>query len=148
DVGFLDMEFGLIGKPRLASERVLDTLAMARRKHPGASNSLDALCSRYGIDTSKRVKHGALLDAEILSDVYIELLGGKQADFGLSAPTSRSPSTADTSVRQTADMREGRAKPLASRLSPEEQAAHRTFVATLAGTTIWADYDQTSKSSG
>lgn len=145
DVGFLDMEFARVGKPRLASERVVDTLVMARRKHPGASNSLDALCSRYGIDRSKRIKHGALLDAEILSDVYIELLGGKQADFGLGAPTSRSAAAGGVASRNTADIRPSRIQPLESRLSAEEQVAHRSFVATLSGTAIWTDYQPASE---
>jgi DNA polymerase III subunit epsilon len=140
DVGFLDMEFARIGMPRLASERIIDTLVMARRKHPGASNSLDALCGRYGIDTSRRVKHGALLDAEILSEVYIELLGGKQADFGLSAPTARSGSGRATSSPDYNGARPVRAGPLAKRLTDTEQAAHDAFVATLSGKAIWSDY--------
>jgi DNA polymerase III subunit epsilon len=148
DVGFLDMEFGRIGKPRLASERVLDTLVMARRKHPGASNSLDALCSRYGIDTAKRVKHGALLDAEILSDVYIELLGGKQADFGLNAPTGRSGSAPGAPSRQSASPRPARTTALALRLNGTERDKHEAFVTTLAGTAIWAEYGLASKPDG
>lgn len=138
DVGFLDMEFARIGKPRLASERIVDTLVMARRKHPGASNSLDALCSRYGIDTSRRIKHGALLDAEILSDVYIELLGGRQADFGLNIQINRNGDTA--SRARTNGASPVRPAPLASRLRPDEKAAHDSFVATLSGPPIWSDY--------
>ncbi|WP_280177484.1 exonuclease domain-containing protein, partial [Microvirga pakistanensis] len=71
--------------PAIDLADVVDTLIMARRKHPGAANNLDALCSRYGIDNSKRTKHGALLDAEILAEVYIELIGGRQVGFDLSA---------------------------------------------------------------
>ena len=84
DVGFLNAEFARTGPPadRARPARV-DTLALARRKHPGASNNLDALCSRYGIDNSRRTKHGALLDAEILAEVYIELIGGKQTGLDL-----------------------------------------------------------------
>src|SRR5215213_4339788 len=74
DVAFLNAEFARTGHPALPLEQVVDTLALARRKHPGASNSLDALCARYGIDNSRRTKHGALLDAEILAEVYIELI--------------------------------------------------------------------------
>lgn len=140
DVGFLDMEFGRVGMPRLQSQRIVDTLVMARRKHPGASNSLDALCGRYGIDTSRRVKHGALLDAEILSDVYIELLGGRQADFGLSAPAPRGPSAAEVVLSAGGSVRPERLKPLAPRLTEAERAAHRAFVGTLSGAAIWSDY--------
>ena len=85
DIGFLNAEFARTGHPPLDHDRVVDTLSLARRKHPGAPNSLDALCARYGIDNSRRTKHGALLDAEILAEVYIELIGGKQADLGLVA---------------------------------------------------------------
>ncbi|MBX9874858.1 MAG: DNA polymerase III subunit epsilon, partial [Beijerinckiaceae bacterium] len=85
DIGFLNMELKRIGRGPLEQARVVDTLAMARRKHPGAGNSLDALCSRYGIDNTRRTKHGALLDAEILAEVYIELIGGKQTSLGLGA---------------------------------------------------------------
>ena len=83
DVGFLNAELGRLGHPPLDPDRVVDTLALARRKHPGAPDSLDALCQRYGIDNSRRTKHGALLDAEILAEVYVELIGGRQADLGL-----------------------------------------------------------------
>jgi DNA polymerase-3 subunit epsilon len=147
DVGFLDMEFARVGKPRLASERVVDTLVMARRKHPGASNSLDALCSRYGIDTSRRVKHGALLDAEILADVYIELLGGKQADFGLSAPRARVAAAVGMTLGAAADVRPQRLRQPAPRLGEAERSAHQRFVATLPGVAIWAEYPQTAKPS-
>ena len=89
DVGFLNAEFARTGHPSIPLNQVVDTLALARRKHPGAPNSLDALCARYGIDNSRRTNHGALLDAEILAEVYIELIGGKQADLGLSLHRAR-----------------------------------------------------------
>ncbi|MCU0885928.1 MAG: DNA polymerase III subunit epsilon [Beijerinckiaceae bacterium] len=155
DVGFLDMELQKLGKPRLRPERVVDTLVMARRKHPGASNSLDALCARYGIDTSRRVKHGALLDAEILSDVYIELLGGRQADFGLSAPPQgrRMVAANDHSAQgepaddagATGSLPVRRTKPRPIHLSVEERAAHQRFIATLSGAVIWKDYVATAE---
>ena len=91
DVGFLNAELGRCGHPVLEADRAACTLSLARRKHPGASNSLDALCSRYGIDNSRRTKHGALLDAEILAEVYIELIGGKQADLGLAIGRAAAP---------------------------------------------------------
>jgi DNA polymerase-3 subunit epsilon len=137
DVGFLDMEFGKLGMPRIEQHRVVDTLVMARRKHPGASNSLDALCSRYGIDASKRVKHGALLDAEILSDVYIELLGGRQADFGLSAPAR--PDAAERPGQRDVVGKPRRPAQLPPRLSEAEREAHARFVATLPSA-LWADH--------
>ena len=91
DIGFLNAELARTGTPPLDQTRVVDTLALARRKHPGAPNSLDALCARYGIDNSRRTKHGALLDAELLAEVYIELIGGKQADLGLVAVRPPAP---------------------------------------------------------
>ncbi len=83
DIGFVNAEIRRLGHPPIDENRVVDTLLISRRKHPFASNSLDALCQRYGIDNSRRTKHGALLDAEILAEVYMELLGGRQADLGL-----------------------------------------------------------------
>ncbi len=111
DVGFLDMEFARIGRKGVIDPgRVVDTLAMARRKHPGASNSLDALCARYGVDATRRVRHGALLDAEILSEVYIELIGGKQAALGL-AGDGPDPRAALQPGRPPARPRPGPARP-------------------------------------
>jgi DNA polymerase-3 subunit epsilon len=83
DVKFLNSELAKCGHAPLMMDRVVDTLAIARRKHPGASNSLDALCTRYKVDNSKRTKHGALLDAEILADIYVELTGARQTVFAL-----------------------------------------------------------------
>lgn len=85
DFGFLNAELDRCGQPVIAMDRMIDTLAMARVKHPGAKLSLDALCSRYGIDRSHRVKHGALLDAELLAQLYVELTGGRQIGLGLAA---------------------------------------------------------------
>ena len=83
DMGFVNAEFARLGLPPIAVDRVTDTLALARRKHPMGPNSLDALCRRYGIDNSHRAKHGALLDSELLAEVYIEMIGGRQAALGL-----------------------------------------------------------------
>ncbi|MGL5363828.1 MAG: exonuclease domain-containing protein, partial [Bosea sp. (in: a-proteobacteria)] len=113
--------------------RIVDTLSMARRKHPGASNSLDALCSRYGIDNSKRTRHGALLDAELLAEVYIELIGGKQADLGLG------PARNAGNVVNLASARPMRQRPVVSALNPEAIAAHEQFVSKISGS-LWADY--------
>ncbi|MGB3738419.1 MAG: DNA polymerase III subunit epsilon, partial [Pontixanthobacter sp.] len=85
DFGFLNNELALIGRAPVAMDRMIDTVAIARKKHPGAKLSLDALCSRYGVDRSHRVKHGALLDAELLAQVYIELTGGRQIGLQLAA---------------------------------------------------------------
>jgi DNA polymerase-3 subunit epsilon len=137
DIGFLNAELGRIGRPPLAAQRVVDTLSLARRKHPYAANSLDALCARYGIDNARRTKHGALLDAELLAEVYIELLGGKQADLGLSPVGGRAavagPGLGPIVVRT-------RPEPLPERLTDVERMAHLTFVATLGTAAIWHDY--------
>ena len=135
DVGFLNAELGRCGHPVLEADRAACTLSLARRKHPGASNSLDALCSRYGIDNSRRTKHGALLDAEILAEVYIELIGGKQADLGLAigraaTPRGNGPIVVPPRVRPAP----------ASRLTDAERAAHLAFVATLGANALWRDY--------
>jgi DNA polymerase-3 subunit epsilon len=136
DVGFLNAEFARLGAaapPAIELDTVVDTLQMARRKHPGAANNLDALCARYGIDTTRRTKHGALLDAQILAEVYIELLGGKQASLGLGtvSPSQMAAASAPVVVAP----REFRA-----RLTPEEGARHAAFVATLGDGAIWRDY--------
>ncbi len=85
DFGFLNAELALIGREPVSLDRMVDTVAIARRKHPGAKLSLDALCTRYGVDRSHRIKHGALLDAELLAQVYIELTGGRQIGLELAA---------------------------------------------------------------
>jgi len=136
DIGFLNAEFARTGHPRLDMDRVIDTLMMARRKHPGASNSLDALCARYGIDNSRRTKHGALLDAEILAEVYIELIGGKQADLALTA----APAPKAAAFTSAAAPREERPRVVVSRLTDAEREAHAAFVAKLGSTPLWAEY--------
>lgn len=135
DVGFINMEFGRLGLPAIVPALVVDTLAMARRKHPGASNSLDALCSRYGIDNSRRTKHGALLDSEILAEVYIELIGGKQTSLGFgSAVAGKAGAGFAIAIERPV-----RQRPLAPRLTPEERAAHEAFVLKLKGP-LWRGY--------
>jgi DNA polymerase-3 subunit epsilon len=135
DIGFLNMELKRVGRGPIEPARVVDTLAMARRKHPGGANSLDALCARYGIDNSRRTRHGALLDAEILAEVYIELIGGKQTSLGLAAAgqgrDGRPASLADRPRRE---------RPLAPRLDPETIAAHEAFVRSLGKSPLWAGY--------
>jgi DNA polymerase-3 subunit epsilon len=136
DIGFLNMELKRVGQGPLEQGRVVDTLALARRKHPGASNSLDALCARYGIDNSRRTRHGALLDAEILAEVYIELIGGKQASLGLGmSGTGGSAGGAAIVVD-----RPQRLRPLAPRLDQTALASHETFVRSLGKTALWRGY--------
>jgi len=136
DIGFLNMELKRLGRGPIAPIRVVDTLSMARRKHPGASNSLDALCQRYGIDNSRRTKHGALLDAEILAEVYIELIGGKQTSLGLGTVST----TGIGALGGIVIARPQRQRPLAPRLGPEAIAAHESFILTLGKAPLWKTY--------
>ncbi|MFT4003548.1 MAG: DNA polymerase III subunit epsilon [Rhizobium sp.] len=141
DMGFVNAEFARLGRPPILPDMVIDTLAMARRKHPMGPNSLDALCRRYGIDNSHRTKHGALLDSELLAEVYIEMIGGRQTALGLgsgigsSARSNRNDDAQDI----VADVLV-RPAPLASRLSEEELAAHAALVAKLGAKGIWSKY--------
>jgi DNA polymerase-3 subunit epsilon len=134
DFSFLNAELERCGKALILRERLVDTLLVARRKHPAGPNSLDQLCARYAIDNSRRTKHGALLDAEILAEVYIELLGARQAQLGL---TETVMIAAGPHVGHVVRMR---TTPLAPRVSESERAAHRAFVATLGENAIWRDY--------
>ncbi|WP_407525175.1 DNA polymerase III subunit epsilon [Methylobacterium oryzisoli] len=138
DVGFLNAEYARLGErapPSIDLAGVVDTLALARRKHPGAANNLDALCARYGIDNTKRVKHGALLDAQILAEVYIELLGGKQTTLGLTLESASPVRVASHAAPAAIGPRAVR-----SRLSEAERAAHAAFTASLGASAIWRDY--------
>ena len=136
DIGFLNAELKRTGHAAIGMERVVDTLALARRKHPGAQNSLDALCSRYGIDNSNRVKHGALLDAELLAEVYIELTGGRQTGLAFEAADF----VAGASVQMAARKALPRPVPLPSPLGEAQRAAHAAFIATLGEKAVWRDY--------
>src|SRR3569832_341144 len=135
DYGFICHELKRAARAELSRDRVVDTLMLARRRHSAGPYSLDALCGRYGIDNSRRTKHGALLDAEILAEVYLELLGGRQASLSLAE-----------SVSPTAILVGGggavrtRPAPLKPRLTAAELAAHREFVGTLGDTPIWKSY--------
>jgi DNA polymerase III subunit epsilon len=135
DLAFLNAELERCGKMLVARERLVDTLLLARRKHPAGPNSLDHLCARYAIDNTRRTKHGALLDAEILAEVYIELIGARQAQLGLAETTIIAVTTraAEAIIRV-------RTTPLVPRLSDDELVAHRAFVATLGDKAIWNDY--------
>lgn len=138
DMGFMNAEFERLGLPAIPSERVLDTLSLARRKHPMGPNSLDALCRRYGIDNAHRTKHGALLDSELLAEVYIEMIGGRQAALGLSiAEAGRRTIIQEDDIVVPIGQRPG---PLPSRLSEAESAAHAAMVEKIGGKAIWAKY--------
>lgn len=132
DVGFLNAELDYLKLSPILPERVVDTLQIARRKHPMGPNSLDALCKRYGVDNSKRTKHGALLDSELLAEVYLELIGGRQTALGLTA-TVRHTMNLETGRRPA----NARPQPLPSRLTDGERAAHAEFVASLGPNAIW-----------
>ncbi|MGD9668683.1 MAG: DNA polymerase III subunit epsilon [Hyphomicrobiaceae bacterium] len=147
DIGFLNAELDRLRLGPILMDRVVDTLQLARRKHPAGPNTLDALCKRYGIDNSNRVKHGALMDSLLLADVYIELLGERQATLVL----------ADTAELQSAQRRSRRGPQTAARrpvslpprITPEMKAAHRAFVETLGGgSPIWLNYLPVKNTSG
>jgi DNA polymerase-3 subunit epsilon len=128
DLGFINAEFKRLGRPTISADRTIDTVTLARRKYPGAQASLDALCRRFAIDTSSRTKHGALLDAQLLSKVYLELVGGREPGLGLAVVDS----TAMTIEPAERVMRVARDHAA----SAEELAAHATFIKTLKNA-IW-----------
>ena len=135
DHAFLCAELKRAERMLIARERLVDTLLLARRKHPAGPNRLDDLCARYGIDNSRRTKHGALLDAEILAEVYVELIGARQAQLGLAENSEIGPNGGEGAIL----IRE-RPQPLAPRLSDAELAAHRQFVVSLGDGALWRDY--------
>src|SRR5580693_1358767 len=133
DLGFINAELERAGRSPVTRERMIDTLVIARRKHPGGSNRLDDLCARYAIDNSRRIKHGALLDAELLAEVYIELIGARQAQLILSqARTPAHVAGAPIVLRE-------RPVPLTARLTDDARAAHRKFILSLGEAAIWRD---------
>lgn len=136
DMKFLNWELKSCRLAPLPMERAIDTLAMARQKFPGAPASLDALCRRFGIDNAARTLHGALLDSEILAEVYLELIGGRQPDFALSADPRVAEGGAGTN--SNAGCRPApRPRPLPARLTEAERAAHEAFVAQMGDTALW-----------
>ena len=132
DVGFLNAELGFIKRPPILYERIIDTLALAKKRHPMGPNSLDALCKRYGIDIAKRTKHGALLDSELLAGVYLELIGGRQITLTL-------PKTDNVRFLQTSGppLPTKRNNPLPERLTAEELARHESLVKSLGASALW-----------
>ncbi|QQA42773.1 DNA polymerase III subunit epsilon [Pelagovum pacificum] len=133
DMKFLNAELGWCGLPKLPDNRAIDTLDIARRRFPGSPASLDALCRRFGIDNSSRTLHGALLDSEILAEVYLELIGGRQPDLVLSSDTAATSDGGGDSNWRPAP----RPTPLPSRLTAAEAAAHEAFVEKLGDGALW-----------
>jgi DNA polymerase-3 subunit epsilon len=141
DMGFINHELKLIGVDAISNDRVLDTLQIARKKYPAGPNSLDALCSRLGINNAHRTKHGALLDSEILAEVYLELIGGRQSTFQLSSAdetTARSEDYAEIVSRAPAEQRQ---EALPSRLKEEDLERHQKFMDGLNSDNIWKKYE-------
>lgn len=135
DMKFINAELQRIGRPTVPPEQVVDTLALARRKHPAGPNSLDALCKRYNVDNSSRTKHGALLDAELLAEVYLHLKGGKQAALDLSShrQSAGGRGRAQMQVQQ-------RPHPLPDCIEDSEREAHRAFIEELGEEAVWRQY--------
>src|SRR3954471_15955339 len=135
DIGFINAELDRVKRVAIPRERLVDTLLLARRKHPGVSNRLDDLCSRYAIDNSRRTKHGALLDAELLAEVYVDLVGARQSQLILTQESQdiRIGTYGDTPRRL-------REIPLAPRVTDTEREAHRAFIATLGDKAIWNEF--------
>jgi DNA polymerase-3 subunit epsilon len=135
DISFINAELDRLKRVPILRDRLVDTLLLARRKHPGVSNRLDDLCSRYSIDNSRRTKHGALLDAELLAEVYVDLIGARQSQLVLASETR------EMRVAGVGDMaRRQREIPLAPRITEADRAAHREFVLTLGDKPIWNDF--------
>ncbi len=135
DISFINAELDKIKRAAIPRERLVDTLLLARRKHPGVSNRLDDLCSRYAIDNSHRTKHGALLDAELLAEVYVDLVGARQSQLLLASESDeiRVNAAGDAPRRQ-------RLVPLAPRVTDAEREAHRAFISTLGDKAIWNEF--------
>jgi DNA polymerase-3 subunit epsilon len=135
DVSFINAELDRVKRRPIPREQLVDTLLLARRKHPGVSNRLDDLCSRYAIDNSRRTKHGALLDAELLAEVYVDLIGARQSQLILASESQeiRIGTLGDVPRRQ-------RLVPLAPRVSDTDREAHRAFIATLGDKAIWNEF--------
>ncbi|MEM1345040.1 MAG: DNA polymerase III subunit epsilon [Pseudomonadota bacterium] len=137
DMGMINAELARLGRPTLPDTRALDTVTMARKKFPGAQASLDALCRRFGVDNSAREKHGALLDCELLAEVYLELQGGRQQGFTLTT-VRKGDATAQNSAGGAA---RPRPEPLAPRLSDAERVAHAAFIEDLGEHALWRRFE-------
>ena len=133
DINFLNSELARVDKSKISDERVVDTLKMAREKYPGARNSLDALCKRFLVDNSNRKLHGALLDSELLAEVYLELIGGKEPDLALAVEKKATKQ----SIEEVNGFIAKRDKALKARLTEEEQTKHKNFIETLKVKPLW-----------
>ena len=135
DMRFLNAELAKLGREPIGMERVVDTLALARRKHPGQPNSLDALCDRYRIDRSRRVRHGALLDAEILVEIYCELTGGRQRVLALGDAQGLAGPFAVALIPRL-----GERLRREFQIERDEMIAHAKYIQSLGGDAIWFRY--------
>ena len=133
DMKFINAELGWVKLPKIPFEQALDTLAIAHKKFPGSPASLDALCRRFNIDNTARTLHGALLDSEILAEVYLELIGGRQPDFALSEKSTTSAVQSDQSEWRA----QKRPTPLPPRLTDAENAAHQAMIESLGDASVW-----------
>jgi DNA polymerase-3 subunit epsilon len=133
DFGFLNHELGLCGRPLICLTRMVDTLILARTRHPGAKHSLDALCTRFGIDRSLRIKHGALIDAQLLAQCYVELTGGRQIGLGLADIVAEPIDSATITVTtvEIGQMEIEIRPPRPHAPSEEELIAHAQFLSTI-----------------
>ena len=138
DIMFLNHELGLLGEKAISFDRVVDTLAIARRRHPGGPNTLDALCKRYAIDNSQRTKHGALVDSLLLAEVYVELLGERQATFGLQSTSVKSAGAIRVGAGRSNPML--RSEPLPARIGEAEVEAHRSFIEKMKTPALWLSF--------
>ncbi len=137
DMKFLNAELSALGLPALPADRAVDTLAIARRRFPGSPAGLDALCRRFGVDNSAREKHGALLDSELLAEVYLELIGGRQPDLVAALTPAARPERASAAPAAEGWRPGPRPAPLPSRLTKADLARHEAFVATLGEGALW-----------
>ncbi len=139
DLAMLNAEFARLDQPALAMSRAVDTLAITRKRFPGAQASLDALCRRFGVDNAGREKHGALLDCELLAEVYLELMGGRQQGLGLDAapPAALPDATGEPAPASTGYRPPPRPRPLPPRITEAEQAAHDAFIAEMGERALW-----------
>lgn len=134
DMAFLDAEFQRLKLPLIPRELVVDSLMLARRKHPGARVSLDELCARYGIDSSRRTKHGALLDSELLAEVYLDLISSRQSQLILADEIPAMAGGITDTPRRT------RPVPLLSRVTEEDRVVHRAFIAQMGDKALWNQF--------
>ena len=134
DINFLNSELSRLNKAKISQERVIDTLKIAREKYPGARNSLDALCKRFFVDNSNRKLHGALLDSELLAEVYLELIGGKEPDLDLAEEARTHKLPEKELIIKASIKRENELKP---RLTKEDQIKHKEFIDTLKVKPVW-----------